>query len=139
MFILINSPNYIRFIACYGTRIKQDINCSHSTPELQTHFGPASECEGAEKDEEEDEEEAEFVPVLASNSDDPVTTADNTLPTTSTLNSTHSLESQRSHNPLGVQLGRLKLETNRYERSGNYLLQNHKMRLLQACSYEWNV
>ncbi|XP_037550067.1 mitogen-activated protein kinase kinase kinase 15 [Nematolebias whitei] len=82
-------------------------------PELQTHFGPASECEGAEKDEEEDEEEAEFVPVLASNSDDPVTTADNTLPTTSTLNSTHSQESQRSHNHLGVQLGRLKLETNR--------------------------
>ncbi|XP_013860798.1 mitogen-activated protein kinase kinase kinase 15 [Austrofundulus limnaeus] len=82
-------------------------------PELQTHFGPASECEGAEKDDEVDEEEAEFGPVLASNSDEPGTTAESALPATSTINSTHSQESQRPHNPLGVQLGRLKLETNR--------------------------
>uniref|UniRef100_A0A8C6LYQ2 mitogen-activated protein kinase kinase kinase n=1 Tax=Nothobranchius furzeri TaxID=105023 RepID=A0A8C6LYQ2_NOTFU len=83
-------------------------------PELQTHFGPASECEGAEKDDEVDEEEAEFGPVLASNSDDPVTTTDHAPTTVSTVNSTRSQEHQRPHHFLGAQLGRLKQETNRY-------------------------
>uniref|UniRef100_A0A8C6LSE2 mitogen-activated protein kinase kinase kinase n=1 Tax=Nothobranchius furzeri TaxID=105023 RepID=A0A8C6LSE2_NOTFU len=82
-------------------------------PELQTHFGPASECEGAEKDDEVDEEEAEFGPVLASNSDDPVTTTDHAPTTVSTVNSTRSQEHQRPHHFLGAQLGRLKQETNR--------------------------
>uniref|UniRef100_A0A8K9V0H6 mitogen-activated protein kinase kinase kinase n=1 Tax=Oncorhynchus mykiss TaxID=8022 RepID=A0A8K9V0H6_ONCMY len=63
-------------------------------PELQTHFGPASESEGPDKEEEEEEEETEFA--------------------VSTLSSTLSsppppLRSQ----PLGAQLGRLKQETNR--------------------------
>uniref|UniRef100_A0A3Q3BQZ9 mitogen-activated protein kinase kinase kinase n=1 Tax=Kryptolebias marmoratus TaxID=37003 RepID=A0A3Q3BQZ9_KRYMA len=96
-------------------------------PELQTHFGPASECEGAEKDDEVDEEETEFGPVLAPSSEDPGLTADSALPATSTQNSTHSQENQRSHNPLGVQLGRLKLETN-----------SHEMKLLQVCSQKWS-
>ncbi|KAK1885070.1 Mitogen-activated protein kinase kinase kinase 15 [Dissostichus eleginoides] len=82
-------------------------------PELQTHFGPASECEGAEKEDEVDEEEAEFGPVLASLTEDPVTTADPTQSAASTINSTHSQEPQRSHHQLGAQLGRLKQETNR--------------------------
>ncbi|KAM6900416.1 mitogen-activated protein kinase kinase kinase 15 [Xenentodon cancila] len=82
-------------------------------PELQTHFGPASECEGADKDDEVDEVETEFCPVLPSTSDDPVTTADPTHSAISTVNSTHSHEHQRSHHPLGAQLGRLKQETNR--------------------------
>ncbi|KAK5898170.1 hypothetical protein CgunFtcFv8_015611, partial [Champsocephalus gunnari] len=82
-------------------------------PELQTHFGPASECDGAEKEDEVDEEEAEFGPVLASLTEDPVTTADPTQSAASTINSTHSQEPQRSHHQLGAQLGRLKQETNR--------------------------
>uniref|UniRef100_A0A7N6F9C5 mitogen-activated protein kinase kinase kinase n=1 Tax=Anabas testudineus TaxID=64144 RepID=A0A7N6F9C5_ANATE len=82
-------------------------------PELQTHFGPASECEGAEKEDEVDEEEAEFVPGLASHNDDSGTTADPTHSAVSTLNSVHSQEHQRSHHQLGAQLGRLKQETNR--------------------------
>uniref|UniRef100_A0A3B3VU85 mitogen-activated protein kinase kinase kinase n=1 Tax=Poecilia latipinna TaxID=48699 RepID=A0A3B3VU85_9TELE len=82
-------------------------------PELQTHFGPASECEGAEKDDEVDEEEAVFGPVLAPASDDPGTTPDPVLSSTNTLNSSHTQEHQRSHAPLGAQLGRLKQETNR--------------------------
>ncbi|XP_010765614.1 mitogen-activated protein kinase kinase kinase 5-like, partial [Notothenia coriiceps] len=83
-------------------------------PELQTHFGPASECEGAEKEDEVDEEEAEFGPVLASLTEDPVTTIDPTQSVASTINTTHSQEPQRSHHQLGAQLGRLKQETNRY-------------------------
>ncbi|MED6273100.1 hypothetical protein CHARACLAT_003239 [Characodon lateralis] len=82
-------------------------------PELQTHFGPASECEGAEKDDEADEEEAEFGPVLASNSDDPGITPNPVLSGTSTVNSFHTQEHQRSHASLGAQLGQLKQETNR--------------------------
>ncbi|XP_034069796.1 mitogen-activated protein kinase kinase kinase 15 isoform X3 [Gymnodraco acuticeps] len=81
--------------------------------ELQTHFGPASECDGAEKEDEVDEEEAEFGPVLASLTEDPVTTADPTQSAASTINTTHSQEPQRSHHQLGAQLGRLKQETNR--------------------------
>lgn len=84
-----------------------------SSTELQTHFGPASECEGAEKEDEVDEEEAEFVPGLASHNDDSGTTADPTHSAVSTLNSVHSQEHQRSHHQLGAQLGRLKQETNR--------------------------
>ncbi|XP_049421111.1 mitogen-activated protein kinase kinase kinase 15 isoform X2 [Epinephelus fuscoguttatus] len=80
-------------------------------PELQTHFGPASECEGAEKEDEVDEEE--FGPVLAPHTDDPGTTADPAHLAGSTLNSGHSQEHQRSHHQLGAQLGRLKQETNR--------------------------
>lgn len=83
------------------------------TTELQTHFGPASECEGAEKEDEVDEEEAEFGPVLAPHADDAGTTADPSHSAVSTLNSAHSQEHQRPHHQLGVQLGRLKQETNR--------------------------
>ncbi|KAJ4925163.1 hypothetical protein JOQ06_017899 [Pogonophryne albipinna] len=82
-------------------------------PELQTHFGPASECDGAEKEDEVDEEDAEFGPILASLTEDPVTTADPTQSAASTINTTHSQEPQRSHHQLGAQLGRLKQETNR--------------------------
>uniref|UniRef100_A0A3Q2EAM5 Mitogen-activated protein kinase kinase kinase 15 n=1 Tax=Cyprinodon variegatus TaxID=28743 RepID=A0A3Q2EAM5_CYPVA len=81
--------------------------------ELQTHFGPASECEGAEKDDEVDEEEAEYGPVLAPTSDDPGSTPDPALSCTSTVNSSHAQEAQRLHAPLGIQLGRLKQETSR--------------------------
>lgn len=82
-------------------------------PELQTHFGPASECEGAEKEDEVDEEETEFGPVLAPAADDSGTLVDPAHSTPSTLNSAHSQEHQRSHHQLGAQLGRLKQETNR--------------------------
>ncbi|XP_051796612.1 mitogen-activated protein kinase kinase kinase 15 [Acanthochromis polyacanthus] len=82
-------------------------------PELQTHFGPASECEGAEKEDEVDEEEAEFGPVLAHHADDPGTAADHGHPAVITLSSAHCQEHQRSHHQLGAQLGRLKQETNR--------------------------
>ncbi|XP_061569010.1 mitogen-activated protein kinase kinase kinase 15 isoform X2 [Cololabis saira] len=82
-------------------------------PELQTHFGPASECEGADKDDEVDEVESEFGPVLASTSDEPGTSADAAHSSISTLNSAHSHEHQRLHHHLGAQLGRLKQETSR--------------------------
>uniref|UniRef100_A0A3Q3JJI1 mitogen-activated protein kinase kinase kinase n=1 Tax=Monopterus albus TaxID=43700 RepID=A0A3Q3JJI1_MONAL len=82
-------------------------------PELQTHFGPASECEGAEKEDEVDEEEAEFAPVLAPPIDDPGTTAEPTHSAVNPLNSAHPQEHQRSHHQLGAQLGRLKQETSR--------------------------
>ncbi|XP_026035901.1 mitogen-activated protein kinase kinase kinase 15 isoform X2 [Astatotilapia calliptera] len=82
-------------------------------PELQTHFGPASECEGAEKEDEVDEEEAEFGPILVQQTDETGTTSDHTHSAVSTVNSSHSHEHQRSHHHLGTQLGRLKHETNR--------------------------
>uniref|UniRef100_A0AAX7VQB5 mitogen-activated protein kinase kinase kinase n=1 Tax=Astatotilapia calliptera TaxID=8154 RepID=A0AAX7VQB5_ASTCA len=81
-------------------------------PELQTHFGPASECEGAEKEDEVDEEEAEFGPILVQQTDETGTTSDHTHSAVSTVNSSHSHEHQRSHHHLGTQLGRLKHETN---------------------------
>lgn len=61
-----------------------------------------------------DEEEAEFVPVLAPHVDDSGTAADPAHSAVSTLHSTHSQEHQRLHHQLGAQLGRLKQETNRY-------------------------
>ncbi|XP_037312384.2 mitogen-activated protein kinase kinase kinase 15 isoform X2 [Pungitius pungitius] len=80
-------------------------------PELQTHFGPASECEGAEKEDEVDEEEAEFSPVSASPADAAATAvADSAHPVACRQNSQEHL---RSHHQLGVQLGHLKQETNR--------------------------
>ncbi|XP_061094243.1 mitogen-activated protein kinase kinase kinase 15 isoform X1 [Conger conger] len=79
-------------------------------PELQTHFGPASESEGADKDADEvDEEEgAEFGATEPVVPEDPGLTSG-----VSTLSSVLSQESQRQHHPLGAQLGRLKQETSR--------------------------
>ncbi|CAL8399135.1 unnamed protein product, partial [Arctogadus glacialis] len=83
-------------------------------PELHTHFGPASESEGAEKEDEVDVEEAEFGQVLATPTDDPGTlTPDPTASGASALTAAHSPEPQRPNHPLGAQLGRLKQETNR--------------------------
>uniref|UniRef100_A0A669D2D2 mitogen-activated protein kinase kinase kinase n=1 Tax=Oreochromis niloticus TaxID=8128 RepID=A0A669D2D2_ORENI len=73
-------------------------------PELQTHFGPASECEGAEKEDEVDEEEAEFGPILVQHADETGTTSDPTHSAVSTVNSSHSHEHQRSHHHLGFVL-----------------------------------
>ncbi|XP_036376653.1 LOW QUALITY PROTEIN: mitogen-activated protein kinase kinase kinase 15 [Megalops cyprinoides] len=79
-------------------------------PELQTHFGPASESEGADKDADEvDEEEgAEFGGAEPVVPEDPGLTSG-----VSTLSSVLSQESQRTQHPLGAQLGRLKQETSR--------------------------
>ncbi|KAG7487358.1 hypothetical protein MATL_G00022380 [Megalops atlanticus] len=79
-------------------------------PELQTHFGPASESEGADKDADEvDEEEgAEFGGAEPAVPEDPGLTSG-----VSTLSSVLSQESQRPQHPLGAQLGRLKQETSR--------------------------
>ncbi|CAL1596496.1 unnamed protein product [Knipowitschia caucasica] len=80
-------------------------------PELQTHFGPASECEGAEKDDEVDEEE--YAQVLVTSHEDSVTTTDPSSSAVSTLHSGQSQDQQRTHHQLNAQLGRLKQETNR--------------------------
>lgn len=88
--------------------------------ELKTHFGPASECEGAEKEDEVDEEEAEYGPVLAPHADDSGTAGDSTHTAVSTLNSAHSQEHHRSHHQLDAQLGRLKQETNRCVQTHTY-------------------
>uniref|UniRef100_A0A8B9RHX4 mitogen-activated protein kinase kinase kinase n=1 Tax=Astyanax mexicanus TaxID=7994 RepID=A0A8B9RHX4_ASTMX len=80
-------------------------------PELQTHFGPASESEGAEKDADEVdvEEDGDFGAV------EPVAPEDTGLTSgVSTLSSVISHDSQRTQHPLGVQLTRLKQETSRY-------------------------
>ncbi|KPP74712.1 mitogen-activated protein kinase kinase kinase 15-like, partial [Scleropages formosus] len=81
-------------------------------PELQTHFGPASESEGAEKDADEVdvEEEGEFGAAQPAAPEDPGLTSG-----VSTLSSVLSQECQRVHpgHPAGAQLGRLKQETNR--------------------------
>ncbi|XP_037390037.1 mitogen-activated protein kinase kinase kinase 15 isoform X4 [Pygocentrus nattereri] len=79
-------------------------------PELQTHFGPASESEGAEKDADEVdvEEDGEF------GAAEPVAPEDTGLTSgVSTLSSVISHDSQRAQHPLGVQLTRLKQETSR--------------------------
>lgn len=85
---------------------------SFLSAELQTHFGPSSECEGAEKEDEVDEEEAEFVPVLVPHTDDSGTTTDHSN-AASVLQCAHPQEHQRSHHHLSAQLGRLKQETSR--------------------------
>ncbi|XP_026863860.2 mitogen-activated protein kinase kinase kinase 15 isoform X2 [Electrophorus electricus] len=79
-------------------------------PELQTHFGPASESEGAEKDADEVdvEEDTEF------GGAEPVAPEDTGLTSgVSTLSSVISHDSQRTPHPLGAQLTRLKQETSR--------------------------
>ncbi|MBN3321685.1 M3K15 kinase, partial [Atractosteus spatula] len=78
-------------------------------PELQTHFGPASESEGVDKDADEvDVEDGEFA------GEEPVAPEDQGLTSgVSTLSSVLSHESQRPQHPLGSQLGRLKQDTNR--------------------------
>ncbi|XP_039601468.1 mitogen-activated protein kinase kinase kinase 15 isoform X3 [Polypterus senegalus] len=77
-------------------------------PELQTHFGPASESEGVDKDADEVEEDNEFQPAEQNTAEDPVLTSG-----VSTLSSVISQEPQRPQHPLGMQLGKLKQETNR--------------------------
>lgn len=84
-----------------------------ASAELQTHFGPSSECEGAEKEDEVDEEEAEFVPVLVPHAEDSGAAADH-VSAPSVLQGPHSQDHQRSHHQLSAQLGRLKQETSRY-------------------------
>lgn len=96
--------------------------------ELQSHFGPASECEGAEKEDEVDEEDTEFVPVLAPHADDSGTAADPSHSAVTALHLAQSQEHQRSHHQMGAQLGRLKQETNRCMRA-HLFLSNCKSKL----------
>ncbi|XP_027029597.1 mitogen-activated protein kinase kinase kinase 15 isoform X3 [Tachysurus fulvidraco] len=79
-------------------------------PELQTHFGPASESEGAEKDADEVdvEEDGDFCAVENVAPEDTGLTSG-----VSTLSSVISHESQRPQHPLGAHLTRLKQETGR--------------------------
>ncbi|XP_026793790.1 mitogen-activated protein kinase kinase kinase 15 isoform X2 [Pangasianodon hypophthalmus] len=79
-------------------------------PELQTHFGPASESEGAEKDADDVdvEEDGDFGAVENVAPEDTGLTSG-----VSTLSSVMSHESQRPQHPLGAQLTRLKQETSR--------------------------
>ncbi|KAK2814771.1 hypothetical protein Q7C36_023037 [Tachysurus vachellii] len=79
-------------------------------PELQTHFGPASESEGAEKDADEVdvEEDGDFCAVENVAPEDTGLTSG-----VSTLSSVISHESQRPQHPLGAHLTRLKQETSR--------------------------
>uniref|UniRef100_A0A673NJ59 mitogen-activated protein kinase kinase kinase n=1 Tax=Sinocyclocheilus rhinocerous TaxID=307959 RepID=A0A673NJ59_9TELE len=76
-------------------------------PELQTHFGPASESEGADKDADE-EDDGDFGSVARTTQEDQALTSG-----VSTLSSVISHEAQRPQHPLGAQLGRLKQETSR--------------------------
>ena len=115
------------------------------TAELQTHFGPASECEGAEKEDEVDEEEVEFGPVLAPQADDSGVTADPVQSAVSPLHCAQSQEHQRSHHQLGAQLGRLKQETSRYDkkkqkkntRTYRSLFKNYRKHIDTLTCREW--
>uniref|UniRef100_A0A673MIC0 mitogen-activated protein kinase kinase kinase n=1 Tax=Sinocyclocheilus rhinocerous TaxID=307959 RepID=A0A673MIC0_9TELE len=77
-------------------------------PELQTHFGPASESEGADKDADDvdEEDDGDFGSVARTTQEDQALTSG-----VSTLSSVISHEAQRPQHPLGAQLGRLKQET----------------------------
>lgn len=79
-------------------------------PELQTHFGPASESEGAEKDADDVdvEEDGDFGAAENAAPEDAGLTSG-----VSTLSSVISHDSQRPQHPLGAQLTRLKQETSR--------------------------
>uniref|UniRef100_A0A8C2PS90 mitogen-activated protein kinase kinase kinase n=1 Tax=Cyprinus carpio TaxID=7962 RepID=A0A8C2PS90_CYPCA len=79
-------------------------------PELQTHFGPASESEGADKDADEvdEEDDGDFGSVARTTQEDQAITSG-----VSTLSSVISHEAQRPQHPLGAQIGRLKQETSR--------------------------
>uniref|UniRef100_A0A8C1KBV1 mitogen-activated protein kinase kinase kinase n=1 Tax=Cyprinus carpio TaxID=7962 RepID=A0A8C1KBV1_CYPCA len=79
-------------------------------PELQTHFGPASESEGADKDADEvdEEDDGDFGSVARTTQEDQALTSG-----VSTLSSVISHEAQRPQHPLGAQIGRLKQETSR--------------------------
>ncbi|XP_017308517.1 mitogen-activated protein kinase kinase kinase 15 [Ictalurus punctatus] len=79
-------------------------------PELQTHFGPASESEGAEKDADDVdvEEDGDFGTVENVAPEDTGLTSG-----VSTLSSVISHDSLRPQHPLGAQLARLKQETSR--------------------------
>uniref|UniRef100_A0A8C1Y5T4 mitogen-activated protein kinase kinase kinase n=1 Tax=Cyprinus carpio TaxID=7962 RepID=A0A8C1Y5T4_CYPCA len=81
-------------------------------PELQTHFGPASESEGADKDADEvdEEDDGDFGSVARTTQEDQALTSG-----VSTLSSVISHEAQRPQHPLGAQIGRLKQETIKYK------------------------
>ncbi|XP_060755682.1 mitogen-activated protein kinase kinase kinase 15 [Neoarius graeffei] len=78
-------------------------------PELQTHFGPASESEGAEKDADDVEVEDGDFGVMENVA--PEDTGH--ISGVSTLSSAVSHDSQRPQHSLGVQLTHLKQETSR--------------------------
>ncbi|XP_070589691.1 mitogen-activated protein kinase kinase kinase 5 isoform X1 [Erythrolamprus reginae] len=80
-------------------------------PELRTHFSLASESDNADQDEIETEEEHAPDPAVQG----PCLVLEDAVATSgvSTLSSTVSHDSQAAQRSLNVQLGRLKLETNR--------------------------
>uniref|UniRef100_A0A671SVK5 mitogen-activated protein kinase kinase kinase n=1 Tax=Sinocyclocheilus anshuiensis TaxID=1608454 RepID=A0A671SVK5_9TELE len=86
-------------------------------PELQTHFGPASESEGADKDADDvdEEDDGDFGSVARTTQEDQALTSG-----VSTLSSVISHEAQRPQHPLGAQLGRLKQETIKYKQYTKY-------------------
>lgn len=82
--------------------------------ELRTHFGLASESDTADQEDIEGEEEHEEQPGNQT-IQRPCLLLDDAIATSgvSTLSSTVSHESTAAQRSLNVQLGRLKLETNR--------------------------
>ncbi|XP_048458677.1 mitogen-activated protein kinase kinase kinase 15 [Rhincodon typus] len=76
-------------------------------PELRSHFGTASEGEGLDKDTDEVEDPMYQQEEEGKNKDPPVT------PRANTFSSVTLQDFQHLQNPLSVQLGKLRLETNR--------------------------
>ncbi|XP_041066870.1 mitogen-activated protein kinase kinase kinase 15 [Carcharodon carcharias] len=76
-------------------------------PELRSHFGPASEGEGPDKDADEVEDPVCQVEGQPVNVEPPIT------PRVSPFSSVPSQDFQHAQSPLSVQLGNLRLETNR--------------------------
>lgn len=83
--------------------------------ELRPHFSLASESDPADQDDVDDDGEPDRNSTHQSRAP-PVTTHDDTVVTSgvSTLSSTVSHESHNAHHSVSMELGRMKLETNRY-------------------------
>lgn len=83
-------------------------------PELRPHFSLASESDPADQDEMEDDAEPQRRPTHQSHVHPPAV-SDDTVATSgvSTLSSTVSHESHGDQRPASMELGRMKLETNR--------------------------
>ncbi|XP_043943051.1 mitogen-activated protein kinase kinase kinase 5 [Protopterus annectens] len=84
-------------------------------PELRPHFSLASESDPADQDDVEEEEESHKQQQQNEAIHRPIAVNEDAVPTSgvSTLSSTMSHDSQNIQRSLTVQLGRLKLETNR--------------------------
>lgn len=84
-------------------------------PELRPHFSLASESDAAEQDDDDDDEHEPERSSVRQSRAPPTATQDDTVATSgvSTLSSSVSQESHSAQRSVSLELGRMKLETNR--------------------------